>query len=121
MQEGEAGRRLWADCVRTTIEARKLLLATCHYIKPFIPTKVNGTPWQDYPTEQIATDLNFFKFGPGEKWHAFEGYGQDQYMVDPCKFLLTTPGINPETGEYEEFGVPATIFGQLLARKRYHS
>ena len=114
MQEGEAGRRLWADCVRTTIEARKLLLATCHYIKPFIPTKVNGTPWQDYPTEQIATDLNFFKFGPGEKWHAFEGYGQDQYMVDPCKFLLTTPGINPETGEYEEFGVPATILANYL-------
>ena len=114
MQEGEAGRRLWADCVRTTIEARKLLLATCHYIKPFIPTKVNGTPWQDYPTEQIATDLNFFKFGPGEKWHAFEGYGQDQYIVDPCKFLLTTPGINPETGEYEEFGVPATILANYL-------
>lgn len=114
MQEGEAGRNLWADCVRTTIEARKLLLATCHYIKPFIPTRVNGTPWQDYPTAQIATDLNFFKFVPGEKWHAFEGYGTNQYFVDPCKFMLTTPGINTETGEYEEFGVPATILANYL-------
>ncbi len=114
MQEGEAGRRLWADCVKTTIEARKLLLATCHYIKPFVPTKVLGEPWQDYPTEQIATDLNFFKFVPGEKWHGFEGYGPDQYIVDPCKFMLTTPGINTETGEYEDFGVPATILANYL-------
>ena len=114
MQEGEAGRRLWADCVKTTIEARKLLLATCHHIKPFIPNKVNGSPWQDYPTAQIATDLNFFKFVPDEKWHSFEGYGFDQYFVDPCKFMLTTPGINTETGEYEDFGVPATILANYL-------
>lgn len=114
MQEGEAGRRLWADCVRTTIEARKLLLDTCHYIKPFIPTRVNGQPWQDYPTDEIANNLEFFKFVPNEKWHAFEGYGQNQYMVDPCKFMLTTPGINTETGEYEDFGVPATILANYL-------
>lgn len=114
MQDGEAGRRLWADCVKTTIEARKLLLNTCHYIKPFIPNKVRGQDWGSYPTEEIATDLDFFKFVPGAKWHAFEGYGDNQYFVDPCKFMLTTPGINTETGEYEEFGVPATILANYL-------
>lgn len=114
MQEGEAGRRLWADCVKTTIDARKLLLDTCHHIKPFIPNKVRGADWKSYPTNLISQDLEFFKFVPGEKWHSFEGYGENQYFVDPCKFMLTTPGINVETGEYEDFGVPATILANYL-------
>lgn len=114
MQEGEAGRRLLADCVKTTIDARKLLLDTCHHIKPFIPNKVRGADWKSYPTNLIAQDLEFFKFVPGEKWHSFEGYGENQYFVDPCKFMLTTPGINVETGEYEDFGVPATILANYL-------
>lgn len=59
MQEGEAGRRLWADCVKTTIDARKLLLDTCHHIKPFIPNKVRGADWKSYPTNLIAQDLEF--------------------------------------------------------------
>ena len=114
MQEGEAGRRLWADCVKTVVDARKLLLETCHYIKPFIPSKVRGSDWKSYPTDLIAQDLEFFKFGPGQKWHSFEGYGENQYFVDPCKFMLTTPGIDVETGEYENFGVPATILANYL-------
>ena len=114
MQEGEAGRRLWADCVKTTIDARKLLLDTCHHIKPFIPNKVRGADWKSYPTNLIAQDLEFFKFIPGEKWHSFEGYGENQYFVDPCKFMLTPPAINVETGEYEDFGVPATILANYL-------
>ena len=114
MQEGEAGRRLWADCVKTTIDAPKLLLDTCHHIKPFIPNKVRGADWKSYPTNLISQDLEFFKFVPGEKWHSFEGYGESQYFVDPCKFMLTTPGINVETGEYEDFGVPATILANYL-------
>lgn len=114
MQEGEVGRRLWADCVKTVVDARKLLLETCHYIKPFIPSKVRGSDWKSYPTDLIAQDLEFFKFVPGQKWHSFEGYGENQYFVDPCKFMLTTPGIDVETGEYENFGVPATILANYL-------
>lgn len=114
MQEGEAGRRLWADCVKTVVDARKLLLETCHYIKPFIPSKVRGSDWKSYPTDLIAQDLEFFKFVPRQKWHSFEGYGENQYFVDPCKFMLTTPGIDVETGEYENFGVPATILANYL-------
>ena len=114
MHEGESGRRLWDDCVRVTIDARKQLLRTCHYIKPFIPTTIDGKAWEDYPTDVIAKDLRFFEFEPGAKWHNFEGYGKHQYFVDPCKFLLTTPGINAETGEYSDFGVPATILANFL-------
>lgn len=111
---GEAGRRIWLDSVKTAIDARKLVLATCHYMKPFIPDKVNGRAWQDFTTEEIATNLDFFKFAPGARWHSFSGYADNQYFVDPCKFMLTTPGINTQTGEYEEFGVPATILAHFL-------
>ena len=48
MQEGEAGRRLWADCVKTTIDARKLptrrilLLRIWNFLNLF--QAKNGTP-----------------------------------------------------------------------------
>ncbi|QYJ75089.1 ornithine decarboxylase SpeF [Shewanella sp. FJAT-52076] len=114
MHEGASGRYLWREAVKAGIEARKLLLKKCKYIKPFIPTTVEGEPWQTFDTEQMADDLRFFEFEPGLKWHAFEGYEKGQYFVDPCKFLLTTPGINAETGEYEDFGIPATILANFL-------
>lgn len=114
MQDGEMGREMWADCVKLGIEARKDVLASCKTIKPFIPETINGKKWEEYPTEQIANDIEFFKFHPGQKWHSFDGYGENQYFVDPNKFMLTTPGINAETGEYAEFGIPATILANYL-------
>lgn len=114
MHEGESGRRLWADCVYVTIKARKQMLRTCKYIRPFVPPMVDGKKWEDHCSLEIARDLRFFAFEPGAKWHNFEGYGKDQYFVDPCKFLLTTPGIDAETGEYADFGVPATILANFL-------
>ena len=114
IQGSEAGRRLWHECVKVGIEARKLVLNHCELIRPFIPTTIKGKKWQDYDTEEIATNLEFFKFHPTDTWHKFEGYAYEQYFVDPCKFLLTTPGISLETGEYEKFGVPATILANYL-------
>lgn len=114
MHEGMSGQRLWADCVRVGIEARKLLMKTCKYIKPFVPALIDGKPWGEYPTEEIAHNLRFFEFEPEAKWHNFEGYGDRQYFVDPCKLLLTTPGIDAETGHYADFGVPATILANFL-------
>jgi len=114
IHEGESGRRLWAECVALGIEARKAIIANCKMIKPFIPPTVAGRPWQDHPTEAIARERRFFSFGPGERWHGFEGYAQDQYFVDPCKLLLTTPGIDADTGQYTDFGIPATILAHYL-------
>ena len=114
IDEGESGRRLWAECVELGIEARKAIIANCHMIKPFIPPVVAGRPWQDHPTHAIASELRFFSFEPGAKWHGFEGYAREQYFVDPCKLLLTTPGIDAETGEYTDFGIPATILAHYL-------
>lgn len=118
IQEGESGKKLWKDCVNVGIEARKAVLAKCSLIKPFIPTTVRGKRWEDYSTDEIANNIEFFKFHPKEKWHSFEGYGENQYFVDPNKFMLTTPGINVETGKYEDFGIPATILANYLRENR---
>ncbi len=114
MHEGECGRNMWMDCVAHGIDARKLILDNCNDIRPFVPEQIDGKAWQCWPTADIANDLRFFHFVPGEHWHAFEGYAEHQYFVDPCKLLLTTPGIDTASGEYEAFGVPATILANFL-------
>ena len=81
IQGSEAGRRLWHECVKVGIEARKLVLNHCELIRPFIPTTIKGKKWQDYDTEEIATNLEFFKFHPTDTWHKFEGY-----MIPACWF-----------------------------------
>ena len=118
MQDGDAGKRLWDECIKLGIEARKDVLNKCSLVKPFIPPMVRGNKWQEFDTDEIATDIEFFKFHPGEKWHSFEGYDKDQYFVDPNKFMLTTPGIDVESGEYEDFGIPATILANYLRENR---
>ena len=105
---GDAGRKMWRDCVKMGIEAR------CHYIRPFVAPVVHDRPWQKGNTEAMADDIDYFTFEPGARWHAFEGYGPNQYRVDPCKLLLTTPGIDAETGEYENFGIHANILATYL-------
>ncbi|WP_434638758.1 ornithine decarboxylase [Klebsiella sp. I138] len=114
IHEGESGRRLWSECVALGIDARKAIITRCKMIQPFIPPVVAGRPWQDYSTETISRERRFFSFEPGARWHGFDGYAREQYFVDPCKLLLTTPGIDAESGDYTAFGIPATILAHYL-------
>ena len=114
IHEGEAGKLLWKDCVETVIDARKAVLKNCKYLRPLVPPVVNGKKWEDGDTAAMAQDVKYFAFEPGAKWHSFEGYGEGQYFIDPCKFQLITPGINVETGEYEDFGIHANILANYL-------
>lgn len=118
IHEGEAGRNLWRDCVETVIETRKAILKQCTYLKPFVPPTVHGKPWQDGVTAEMANDMGYFAFVPGAKWHSFKGYGKGQYFVDPCKLQIITPGINVETGQYDDFGIPANILAHYLRGNR---
>ncbi|MGU3841452.1 Orn/Lys/Arg family decarboxylase, partial [Vibrio diabolicus] len=113
IHDGEAGLRLWSDAVKTGIEARKEILKSCELIRPFIPNEIEGQPWGSYDTDVIATNKKFFMFEPDANWHKFEGYGEGQYFVDPCKLLLTTAGI-AEDGSYADFGIPATLLANFL-------
>ena len=104
---GRSGLRLWEDCVKFGINARKLIIEACTLIRPFVPDTIDGRQWEDYPTEEIANNLRFFEFHPKDRWHAFPGYADKQYFIDPCKLLFTTPGIDPIDGSYTDFGIHA--------------
>lgn len=114
MQEGKLGEKLWNDCLTVSTNARKKIIEKCKYIKPFIPETVKGKNWEEASTEEIISNLDYWKFNPDEKWHGFKGYGKDQYYIDPNKFLLTTPGIDSKDDSYMTFGIPAVILANYL-------
>ena len=118
MHEGELGKQLWRECIEIGIDARKSVLRSCKYIRPLVPPIVHGKKWEEGNTQEMANDVSYFAFEPNAKWHSFKGYGEGQYFIDPCKFQLITPGINVETGEYEDFGIHANILANYLRENK---
>lgn len=118
IQEGEAGRLLWHECMVNAIEARKKVLKYCKYLRPIVPPVVHGKKWEEGNTEEMADDISYFAFELGGKWHSFQGYSKGQYFIDPMKLQLMTPGINMENGEYEDFGIPGIILADYLRDNR---
>ena len=114
IHEGKAGRKLWNNCVKLGIEARKMILNNCKYFKPLVPPIVNGKKWEEADTDEMAENIDYFLLKAGATWHGFEGYGKRQYFIDPCKLNLLTVGIDIEKKEYEEFGIPAVIIANYL-------
>ena len=118
MHEGELGKQLWRECIEVGIDARKSVLRSCKYLRPLVPPIVHGKKWEEGNTQEMANDVSYFVFEPNAKWHSFKGYGEGQYFIDPCKFQLITPGINVETGEYEDFGIHANILANYLRENK---
>ena len=119
MHADKAGRVLWDDMVKLGIEARKAVRKRFGgFLNPFVPDKVKYkgkvVKWEDVPTDVLAREQAYWQLIPGESWHGFRHLGEDAAMVDPTKFMLTTPGINPKTGEYEKTGIPATVLANFL-------
>jgi ornithine decarboxylase len=142
VHEGKAGEMLWDRCIRLGIEVRKKLRefgafyartgATDEekwFFDPFVPdvvtirgskfTKdVTSVPWQDLPTDVLAQEQQCWTFQPKSKWHGYTGYADGYAMVDPNKLTLLTPGIDRLTGEYLDFGVPATVVANYLREQK---
>lgn len=118
IHEGKLGKQLWRECIEVGIDARKSVLSHCKYLRPLVPPIVHGKKWEEGNTQEMANDVSYFSFEPNAKWHSFKGYGEGQYFIDPCKFQLITPGINVETGEYEDFGIHANILANYLRENR---
>ncbi|MCG2593356.1 ornithine decarboxylase [Ramlibacter sp. XY19] len=142
VHEGKAGEMLWDRCIEIGIETRKKLREFGRHFQqagaterekwffdPFVPDVVNirgsrftadayEVPWEDLPTEVIKREQQCWNFHPESKWHGYAGYAQGQAMVDPNKLALLTPGINRQTGEYLDFGVPATVVANFLREQR---
>jgi ornithine decarboxylase len=134
---GNAAEVLWDRCIELGIETRKKLRQfvgyyahTSHapeeqwFFDPFVPDLVSvrrshaggvsDVAWEDIPTENLKTDQRYWTFDPGRTWHGYPGYVDGYAMVDPNKLTLLTPGIDRKTGEYLDFGVPATVVANYL-------
>jgi ornithine decarboxylase len=142
VHEGKAGEMLWDRCIELGIEARKKLREFCLFYEknaqsrdekwffdPFVPDVVTirgsgvtsdttNTRWEDVPTEVIKREQQCWNFHPQAKWHGYSGYSDGYTMVDPNKLALLTPGIDRKTGEYLNFGVPATVVANYLREQR---
>jgi ornithine decarboxylase len=119
MHGDAAGRVLWDDAIKLGIEARKAVRRRFNgFLDPFVPDQVvyNGktTKWEDVPTDVLARDQTFWELAPGVTWHGYRNLGKGAAMLDPTKLMLTTPGIDHETGAYEDTGIPATILAAFL-------
>ncbi len=142
VHEGKAGEMLWDRCIELGIEARKKLREFGHYyaepaqsaqekwfFDPFVPdvVTIRGSKFtadaanvrgRDLPTEVIKREQQCWNFHPESAWHGYSGYADGYAMVDPNKLTLLTPGIDRKTGEYLDFGVPATVVANYLREQR---
>lgn len=134
MMKGRSGEVLWDDTIRLGIELRKKMRAIARefddesnpenrwFFDPFVPDVVEldgeEIPWEDVPTDLLASDVRFWELSPGAEWHGFRRVESEYAMTDPNKLTLLTPGFNRRTGEYEDHGVPAPIVAQYLRENR---
>ena len=142
IHEGKGGEMLWDRCIELGIEARKKLREFGqHYARsgrdaqeqwffdPFVPDRVTvrrssfgpdaiDVPWESLPTELIKREQQCWNFSPESTWHGYAGYAPGYAMVDPNKLMLLTPGIERKTGQYLDWGVPATVVANYLREQR---
>jgi arginine/lysine/ornithine decarboxylase len=139
---GKAGEMLWDRCIALGIEVRKKLREYGQhfastgrdaeekwFFDPFVPDTVNirgskftedatNVAWEDLPTDVLKQEQQCWTFDPKASWHGYKGYSENYAMVDPNKLMLLTPGIDRKTGEYLDFGVPATVLANYLREQR---
>jgi len=139
---GKAGEMLWDRCIELGIEARKKFrefgrhfaqtgrdASEQWFFDPFVPDRVTikGSPfmddaidvaWESLATDVIKREQQCWNFDPEARWHGYAGYVKGYAMVDPNKLMLLTPGIDRASGEYLDFGVPATVVANFLREQR---
>ena len=140
MMRGRSGVVLWDDTIRLGIELRKKLRAIRRefeekeqdpdrrwFFDPFVPDTVRATgadgesrqiPWEQVPTDELASTPHYWALAPGARWHGFSHVGEHYAMTDPNKLTLLTPGFDRVTGEYDRFGVPGPVVAQFLRENR---
>ena len=84
-------KTLWRECVEVAIDARAVL-KQCKYLRPLVPPIVHGKPWEEGNTHEMACDVKYFLLFEPEAVAFFNGYGEGQYFIDPCKISTDYTG-----------------------------
>ena len=141
MMRGRSGVVLWDDTIRLGIELRKKVRAIRRefeekeqdpdrrwFFDPFVPDTVwaagasggepRQMPWEQVPTDELASNPRHWALTPGARWHGFGHVGEHYAMTDPNKLTLLTPGFDRATGAYDRFGIPGPVVAQFLRENR---
>jgi ornithine decarboxylase len=135
MMKGRSGEVLWDDTIRLGIEIRKKMRMMHRefaeketqaerrwFFDPFVPhsATVDGQemPWEDAPTDALASDPAHWAMGPESLWHGFPKIAPGWAMTDPNKLTILTPGFNRAEGGYGPHGIPAPVVAEYLRQNR---
>lgn len=135
MMKGRSGEVLWDDTIRLGIEIRKKMRmmhrefaekerdpARRWFFDPFVPhaARIDGAemPWEDAPTDALATDAAHWEMRPDQLWHGFPQVADGWAMTDPNKLTILTPGFSRADGGYAEHGIPAPVVAEYLRQNR---
>ena len=77
-----------------------------------------ATPWEDVPTDDLASNPAFWAMAGNDDWHGFHDVPSGFAMTDPNKLTLLMPGFDRATGAYEDHGVPAPLLAEYLRENR---
>jgi len=137
MMKGKAGFVMWDDALRMSIEIRKKLRQLAKefakhkdptkrwFYDPFVPHTITikdseythdliDVQWEDIPTDVLVMEQQAWLMKEGGKWHGYKSVRGNFAMADPSKLQILTPGIDIETNEYLEMGVPAPMLGKYM-------
>ena len=127
MMKGRSGEVLWDDTIRLGIELRKKVRAIRRefeeregdparrwFFEAFVPDQIGNVPWEDMPTDELASNPRHWELAPGATWHGFSKVAPGYAITDPNKLILLTPGFDRVGGGYADWGIPAPVVSQYL-------
>ncbi len=141
MMKGRNGFHLWNEAIATSIEIRKAVRGLQRrfveeasteeekwFFDPFVPDTVTlrgsahhddvtDMPWEEVPTDVLLKEKQCWEFRKGATWHGYKHVEDGYAMVDPCKLSFVTPGFDRQTGEYMDWGIPATMLAMFLRER----
>ncbi|APX73283.1 putative ornithine decarboxylase [Companilactobacillus allii] len=109
---------LWQNTLINGIKWRKELLKKSKLFKPLVPKEINGVSWKNIPTNDLSTDNKYWKLTADDMWHGFKKIVNNEVVLDPLKITIVTPGIDSESGIYDDKGIPGQVVAAFLTEKR---
>lgn len=139
MMKGKNGEWLWNTAIEMSIEMAKKIRALAAefatnddtdkqwFVDPFVPDVVNikdsnlledgQYKWEDIDTKILSKEQQAWYFEKGAKWHGYHDIEDNYVMKDPTKLLFLTPGLDRQTGDFAEMGIPAPILKEYMREK----